>query len=273
MKKGILIIIAFFSILTAKAQYLEVGLQAGGMFYSGDLSHTVGSTLRETHPAIGLFVKQNFSDYFALEGHFNYGQISGRDKYAKEEDLVKRDLSFQSTIMEFGAQVEYNFQGYQPYGMYQPFSPYAFLGVGATLFNPKTRYNNAWEYLQPLQTEGVAYKKVAISIPFGFGVKYALNDTWNVGGFFGWRPTLSDYLDDVSGKYLSKSELLAKSGTTAAALGNKVDAVTGIQRGDDRKFDMYHFIGVSISYNFTDNGLIGVRRARRSKSGCKQSLF
>ena len=273
MKKIIAVLFLATSFLQAQAQYLEAGLQAGGMFYSGDLSHTVSGTLKETHPTVGVFVKQNFSDYFALEGHFNYGAISGRDKYAKEEDLLKRDLSFRSNISEVGLQMEYNIQGYQPYGMYQPFSPYLFAGVNGTFFNPRTRYNNAWQDLQPLKTEGEAYKKIAISIPFGVGIKYALNDTYNVGAFFGWRPTFSDHLDDVSTKYLSKTELIAQSGALAAELGNKIDAASGTQRGDDRKFDMYHIIGVSISYNFADNGLVGLRKARRGKNGCKQSLF
>ncbi len=273
MRKYILFLVAIVGIAQAKAQYLEAGIQAGGMFYSGDLSHTVGGTLKETHPTVGVFVKQNFSDYFVLEGHFNYGAISGRDKYAKEEDLLKRDLSFRSNIYELGLQMEYNVSGYQPYGMYQPFSPYVFLGANATFFNPRTRYNSAWQDLQPLKTEGKSYSKVAVSIPFGFGVKYALNDTYNVGAFFGWRPTLSDYLDDVSGKYLSKTELATQTSILAAQLGNKVDAASGVQRGDDRKFDMYHIIGVSISYNFADNGLVGLRKARKGKNGCKQSLF
>jgi outer membrane protein W len=256
-----------------KAQYNEFGITGGGMFYSGDLSHTVSGTLAETHPTVGLFIKHNFGDFVALHGQYNYGTVSGRDKYATEEDLLNRNLSFRSTIHEFGVQVEYNIGGYQPYALYKTFSPYVFLGINGVLFNPTTRYNNEWIALAPLQTEGKAYRKLGFALPIGGGVKYALNDTWNLGAYFSWRPMFTDYLDDVSGKYISKTELALQSGATAAELGNKIDAATGTKRGDDRKFDMYHILGVSISYNFTDNGLIGVRKRVRGRSGCKQSNF
>ena len=116
----------------------------------GDLTHTFTGTLAETHPSFGVLAKYNLNDYIALDAHFLYGEVSGRDEQALEADLRKRDLSFRSNIYEVGAQAEFNILGYQPYALSRPFSPYLFLGVAGFKFNPQTRYGGDWVDLQPL---------------------------------------------------------------------------------------------------------------------------
>ncbi len=272
MKKIILFVLLF---ATAKvfAQHSELGVNVGAAFYKGDLSHTFPGTVKEAHPAFGIFARSNPSDYISYKLMFGYASVSGRDKHAIEADLLNRDLSFRSSILELGLQLEYNLKGYQPYGMSSPFSPYVFAGIAGFKFRTQTRYQNDWVDLRPLKTEGVNYKNLSISIPFGAGVKYALNDHWNVGAEFGFRPTLTDYLDDVSKTYLSRAELTANAGQIAADLGNKIDAPSGLKRGNNSGIDWYHVLNVSISYNFLDNGLVGVRGRLRRKAGCRQSIF
>jgi opacity protein-like surface antigen len=273
MKKIVFISLFFVAANTIFAQHSELGVNAGAAFYKGDLSHTLPGTIKEAHPAFGLFVRSNPSDYISYKLMFNYASVAGRDKHAIEDDLLKRDLSFRSSILELGLQLEYNIMGYQPYALSSPFSPYVFVGVSGFKFRTQTRYQNDWVDLRPLKTEGVAYKNLSIAIPFGVGVKYALNDHWNVGAEFGMRPTLTDYLDDVSKTYLSKAELTANGGQIAADLGNKIDAPNGLKRGNNSGVDWYHILNISISYNFLDNGLVGVRGRLRKRSGCRQSIF
>ncbi|MFZ4544935.1 MAG: DUF6089 family protein [Saprospiraceae bacterium] len=256
-----------------QAQYLELGVGAGAGFFKGDLSHTLPGSIKEGQPAFGLFVRSNPSDYISYKLMFNYASVSGRDKHAIEDDLLKRDLSFRSSILELGLQLEYNIMGYQPYGLSSPFSPYIFVGVAGFKFNPQTRYNNDWVDLRPLKTEGQAYKNLSVSVPLGFGVKYALNDHWNLGAELGFRPTLTDYLDDVSKTYLSKSELLINGGQVAADLGNKIDAPSGLKRGNNSGVDWYHILQFTVSYNFLDNGLVGSRGRLKRRAGCRQSIF
>ena len=126
------------------------------------------------------------------------------------------------------------------------------------------------------------YSLSAISIPFGIGVKYALSDKINLGLEMGARRTFTDFLDDVSGTYVSYPELLAGNGELAAALGNRTGELmesnepvivpTGTQRGDLKGQDWYFILGVTVSYNFLDNGLMGSRGRSRGKSGCKTGL-
>jgi Domain of unknown function (DUF6089) len=274
MKKIFLIFTCFLTLKNImQAQHLEIGAAAGLGFYSGDVSHNLGGTLAEAKGNYGILVRKNFSEKTALKFYFNHGKVSGKDKYANEEDLKQRNIGFRTTINEVGVNFEYNIRDYMPDGMYSTFAPYVFLGVAGFKYTPQARYNNDWVSLRPLRTEGTNYGSYSLAIPFGGGIKYALNDHWNLGLELGIRPTFTDYLDDVSKTYVSRDELIAQSGLAAADLGNKINAATGVKRGNDSKIDWYHFLQVSISYNFIDNGLIGSRRALRGRKGCKQSLF
>ena len=256
------------------SQGFEVGLMAGVSSYQGDLGPSnLKITPGKFHAAFGAFGRYNINDFFAARLSINYGTISGDD--AKEGR--KRNLSFRSDLLEFTVTGEWNILGYQPYGLAKVFSPYIYAGIGFFHFNPRTQYEGEWVELQPLGTEGQSmpgfegkYGLVELAIPFGLGVKYAINDKWNVGLEFGWRKTFSDYLDDVSGDYVDNEQLIAGNGELAAALANRSGEPIpgGTQRGNDARSDWYMVGGITISYNFLDNGLVGSRSKSRRKSGC-----
>ena len=268
---------------TVQAQYFDVGLMGGVSWYEGDLSHSFDGTLKEMHPSFGLFARYNMTEQLSLRANFLYAAVSGRDIHASEPALRNRNLSFRSDIYEFGAQVEYNILGYQPYALSIPFSPYVFVGIAGFKFNPQTYYNNDWVDLQPLGTEGQGsglpnrddskYSLIAMSVPFGVGVKYALNDLWTLGAEMGFRATLTDYIDDASYTYVSRAELAAANGGLAAELGNKINAPTDTKRANAKTNDWYQFLGITISYNFLDNGLVGARNRVRQRAGCRQARF
>jgi opacity protein-like surface antigen len=286
MKKIVQILILAITPICLNAQHLEVGALIGGANYVGDLSNNSSNLyLGETKLAAGLFVKQNLNDLFAVRLGFNWARIAGQDANVRNDDFVRdRNLSFRTTLLEFGLTGEWNILGYQPYGLSRPFSPYLFVGIAGTKFTPKARYQGNWEELQPLGTEGQGmagfdepYKTFAFAIPFGIGVKYALSDRINLGLELGARPTFTDYLDDVSGDYVTYTDLLAGNGQLAAALGNRTGELTdsepvvvptGTQRGDGAKKDWYFILGATVSYNFLDNGLMGSRRRGGRRAGC-----
>ena len=278
------ILIMFLPIFTF-AQHLEAGIMAGASNYLGDLSvNSSRVVLKETHFSGGLFVRYNINDYAAVRLGGQFGTISGTDANAKEEKIRERNLSFRSNIYDFSLTGEFNILGYQPYNLYRPFSPYIFAGIALTKFDPTTVYQDSTIHLQPLGTEGQGmadrpepYKLTEFAIPFGIGVKYAINDTWNIGFEIGARYSFSDYLDDVSSTYVRYEELLAGNGALAAALGNRtgeyldsepVSVPTGTPRGDNDKTDWYFIMGFTISYNFLDNGLVGSRGRNSRKAGC-----
>ncbi|MCB0704581.1 MAG: outer membrane beta-barrel protein [Saprospiraceae bacterium] len=278
MKRLLLLFVLCYS-TGINAQGIELGFQVGGSNYIGDLSNnSVSLYMSETHFAIGGFASYHFGPIVAATLEFNYGTISGRDSNSSDETVRARNLSFRSYLIDAGLSAEIYIPGFQPYNLYRPISGFLFVGVGMNAYNPKTVYDGQWVNLQPLGTEGqAAYSKVTLSIPFGVGMKYAITDGFNLGLRIGARKTFSDYLDDVGGSYVSYPELLASNGELAAALGNRtgeflntepVIVPTGSPRGDGTASDLTFLAMFTVSWNLSDNGLVGSRGRSKRKTGC-----
>lgn len=274
--KNLLIVLLFLAPWISKAQHFEAGANLGVTFYEGDLTiTTVKDRLAEINLGGGGFIRYNINNFMAARFSINYGKVTGADG----GDRAERNLSFSSNILEFALTGEINILGYQPYNLERVFSPYVFGGIALFKFNPQAELDGITYDLQPLGTEGQGladfperqfYNLTQFSIPVGLGLKYALSDTWNIGIEGGIRVTFTDYLDDVSLTYPGTSVLLENRGDIAAALSDRSlngrDAGAG--RGNAGVNDYYLFGGVTISYNFMDNGLVGSRGRRGSKTGC-----
>ena len=272
--KYIYTLLLFFP-LSLQAQFVEGGLMAGASTYLGDL--VVGSIdSKEIHPAYGGFVRYTPFALLSFKASLMFATVSGDDGNATRELWRKeRNLSFRSNIYEFSVGAELNLTGFNPDVLKKTFSPYLLGGVSIFRFNPKALYNGDWVELQPLGTEGQGipdrpkpYQLTQISFPVGFGLKYAINDLWNIGMEFGYRFAMTDYLDDVSSTYVTRNELIEANGELAANLANRtgeylntppVIVATGTGRGREN-IDVYMIFGITISYNFIDNGLVGGRR-------------
>lgn len=265
------------------AQHLEFGMLGGASNYLGDLSNNSNSIyIKETNLAGGAFVRYNFLNVATLRLGVNYTTLSGHDEHAPDAELRGRNLSFYTPLLDVTLTGEFNILGYQPYNLFRPFSPYLFAGIGMFTYDPGTFYEGEKVKLRPLGTEGQGrvegaktYGKSGISIPFGLGFKYALSDKLNLGLEFGARLTNTDYLDDVSTVFVDPQLL----DPLAAALSNRSGEIPGndlsryspgMPRGDTKAKDWFFIAGLTISYNFIDNGLVG-SRARRSggRKGCR----
>jgi len=287
MKKVFLAVFMTMSLLlvqkSATAQ-LEGGIAVGLSSYQGDLApNSISGSLSQLHFSGGVFGRYNINNFVAVKLGLNYAKVSAEDANASSEQQQARNLSFRSNIFEASLTGEFNILGYQPYNYERTFSPYIFAGVSYFRFDPQAFFDNEWHNLQPLGTEGQGldgfpevYELFQIAIPVGVGVKYALNDQWNIGLEVGLRKTFTDYLDDVSGVYGDQSLILAGNGALAAALNDRAGEITDepivrtpeSQRGNSEKDDTYIIGAVFISYNFADNGLVGGRRKSKRKSGC-----
>lgn len=269
-----------FLMNTGQAQHMEAGLIVGASTYQGDLAPSkVWSSITQTHPAFGIFGRYNFNRLGAVRLGANFMTISGDDAKSKESGRLARNLSFRSNILELTLIGEWNILGYQPYNLQETFTPYLFGGISIFKFNPKAEYEGEWYELQPLGTEGQnlsqypdrePYKLTQFSIPMGMGLKYAINDTWNIGIELGARKTFTDYLDDVSTTYISDTEMAESGNELATILANRTGVLkeTGHGRGDPENDDWYLMGGVTISINFLDNGLVGLRGRNTKKTGC-----
>lgn len=259
------------------AQHLEIGAAGGFSSYNGDLSpSTKRFALGEQRYAVGAFVRYQRNDYISFKLGLTAGRLSADDADAKSPGRRSRGLSFKSTLFETSFTMEYNILGYEPKFLTKTISPYIFVGVGVFAFNPKTLYQGKWVELQPLNTEGQGlpafpnkkpYKKIALAIPFGFGMKYALTDRINLGAEFGLRKTNTDYIDDVSTTYVASDIISENYGPVAAALSNPSNTprTTGQVRGNPNIKDWYMISSLTVSYNLIDSGF---NRKRRRPMGC-----
>ncbi|MEK6616511.1 MAG: DUF6089 family protein [Bacteroidota bacterium] len=243
----------------------EVGIFLGGSYYTGDLNPS-GHFNRFTRPAAGGLYRMNFNSRFSTKIIGSYGTIEANDAYSSNVGNHNRNLSFKSKIMELAVEGEFNFLPYSIGAKKSAIStPYIFSGVAVYHFNPKGYYQGRWYNLQPIGTEGQGsvfsnnktYSLTQFAIPFGAGVK--INIAKRIGINFEWgiRKTFTDYLDDVSGKYVDLVLLESEKGAVAAALSDKSLVIeggsnAGRQRGNSFTKDWYAFAGVIITFKINE---------------------
>lgn len=234
------------------AQTWEIGVSAGASGYMGDLNQQNPAKISGYN--LGAFVQRNFNPYFALKLHYSHGEIAGADSTSGTQQFRDRNLSFKTRLDELSLMAELNFMRYTPGADKDRFTPYVFLGLGGLAYNPQATYLNTQYDLRPLMTEGQAYATTTVVIPFGAGLKYNFSDKWNIMFSAGYRYALTDYIDDVSGKYFYKGNF---KNPVAAALSDRSGEKTGVyignpgtQRGDYRNHDTYLFLGFTLSFTF-----------------------
>ncbi len=190
----------------------------GGKFFK-DLN------MGNTEFCAGIYFGALYKYMVGLRLEATFGKVSSYDSVLKnvpKENIASarynRNLSFRSNITEVALIAEihplYIFidwlaKDYEP----PRFSPYVLAGVGYFSFNPQAKLNNRWIDLQPLSTEGQGfaeypdrkpYKLNSISLHAGAGAKYELSSLINLRAEFMYRATNTDYLDDVSTRYIDK---------------------------------------------------------------------
>ena len=194
----------------------SVSFGAGSSNYLGDLVPAAGlfsvaaQTMRWN---VGLQYTRHLSKYFSGNIQVSYIRIAGDDNYFSStgafEGNYLRNLHFRNDLKELSVSAVYEPMGNAENLAKRPLlSPYLYLGVAGFTHNPVARKDpslvpgtpslQAWQDLQTEDIEGVMYSLVNISIPFGFGFRYKIGAQMDLGFDFGYRVSLSDYLDDVS---------------------------------------------------------------------------
>jgi len=136
-----------------------------------------------------------------------------------------RQAESRLSMVEVSAVMEYNFLDYYDLKQKPRVSPYVFVGVAGLVYNIKLTLHDPildganGDRIKPFDTN------IAVAIPFGVGVKYALSKHWNLGLEFGARKLFMDKLD-----YLLEED--------PKHLANPYDN------------DWYYYNGVSVSYTF-----------------------
>jgi hypothetical protein len=243
----------------------EFGIGLGAGHYFGDLN-TRGS-LRRPKAAATLFFRKNFNNYIAGRIGASFARLGYSDAYnTKNEYMYRRNLSFNTNVWELSLQGDFNFFRFMPGEPDFSFTPYVTLGIGVFSYDPYTYLRGEKYYLRPLGTEGQGstlypdrkqYSTMAISVPFGAGIKYALNERFNIAFEVLYRFTNTDYLDDVSTTYASLEAFPPNPDGTASAAQLLSDrsyergtpiGLPGRQRGTSSSKD--HFVTAMVHLTF-----------------------
>lgn len=284
MKSVCLIFCLTVFLVPVFGQRIHVGLFGGASAYNGDLTSNIFPK-KVTNGAIGFTVNYEATDKLMVRAGATYSIVGGADRLNTKSDIAIRNLSFETTIVEFSAVGEYHLLN-----LYQSrYSPYAFAGLAVFKFNPYD-YDIAGgkTYLRPLSTEGQGvtgydnkpYNLTQIAIPFGGGVKFAINDNLRIGVEAGVRKLFTDYLDDVSKNYIDRADLLAARGQLAVDMSYRSDEVGGSLaypakgelRGSPKSKDYYYFAGIHLTYRLgVDMG--GSGGGRKHQTGCPVNVY
>lgn len=272
-------------IVSLSAQNIHIGIFGGLSAYNGDLTEKIFPK-KVTNGAIGITGSYELTDQILLRAGFTYSIVGGADRYNTDTVLINRNLSFETTILEFSAVGEYYLLNLYD----QRYSPYIFGGLAVFHFNPYAYdVNKQKVYLKPLSTEGQGisgypdrkpYSLTQIALPFGGGIKFAVTDNIRVGLEMGIRKLFTDYLDDVSKTYIDEVDLLNAKGQQAVDMSYRGDEVGGsptypakdAQRGGQKNKDYYYFTGIHLTYKL-GNGGGGGMGGRKSKTGCPVNVY
>lgn len=217
--------------------------------------------------------------------YFTYGTLTASDKKGTVA-MKARNLDFTTKLLDFELGAQYNIFNLND----KWWTPYVFAGVGAYHFNPYTKDISGSQYfLKPLSTEGEGfvsgvnnYSLTQFNLPLGVGLDYLLNEDHRIGLEFSYRLLSTDYLDDVSNRYVDEATLLNARGPKAVELAYRGDEVSGAHypvpgdvRGNPKNKDGYYYFAFTYTFRFWFNkyketsGIPGGKRDK--KVGCPAS--
>jgi hypothetical protein len=234
----------------------EIGGWLGTSYYFGDLN----TSLRIVKPglAAGLNFRYNFDHRISVKSSINYGRVGGDDKLSSNNYERNRNLSFRSDIVDWSNVIEFNFFHYEHGHRQYNRTPYVFAGFNVFGFSPTAELEGTRYKLRGLGTEGQGlgseYRSVSGGFILGGGLKWDINKDFSVNIEASTRFLLTDFLDDVSGIFPDKANLLTRRGAIAVSLSDRslIEGIgdAGRQRGDSKGTDKYTFVGISVMRYF-----------------------
>jgi hypothetical protein len=267
-----------------------LGITIGPSNFLGDLGGNLGkgrpglkdNNIEKTKLTGGVHFSHYPKDWLGFRFAANFGTLSGDDavingKGGYEEARRARNLNFRSSFQEAILVAEVFptvFLEEDPSDVWHKFRPYGVIGIGAFRFNPKglDPGTGEWVALQPLRTEGQGmpgypdrkpYKLIQMNVPMGIGLKYWVGENTTLGLEVIHRKTFTDYIDDVSTKYVSPQEFnqfFANDPAKAAMAirlanksGNNPNFAAGTKRGTPTQNDSYYTVGIKVGFRLGSN--------------------
>lgn len=181
-----LLIVFVLNCYVLQAQIYEVGIFAGGSNFIGD----VGSTnyISPNQPAIGAIFKWNRSPRHSFRATIIFSDIEGLDSKSSDPRRKQRDYSFNNSILEISAGMEFTFWDFDLHEVGVQGTPYLYTGITAA--NHDNFYFNDNGVITSENTNSWAY-----GIPMVLGYKTNITNHLILAAEIGARYTFTDEID------------------------------------------------------------------------------
>ena len=218
MKTLFLYISLIFCVLHTNAQINELGVFVGGINYIGDVGAT--NYVAPNEPAFGIIYKWNRSPRHAWRFSYYQGKLKSNDTDSKVPSRKLRGNSFENSIKEFSAGMEFNFMDFDLHDGKKKITPYISSGINYFIYDEIFILNNKSK---------LDYRSSAFAIPMIIGVKARVFDNFVLGAEVGARYTFTDNLDGSNPKN---------------------DNFETLRFGNLNSNDWYVFSGITLTYTF-----------------------
>ncbi len=218
MKKIFNLLLCFFPFITLNAQINEIGVFLGGSNFVGD----VGSTtyIAPEKLAFGVLYKWNKSPRHAYRFSYTQSTIAGNDKDSDETGRSNRGYSFENTVKEFSAGLEFNFFDFNLHDYHTKVTPYIYSGLSYFLYDDL--HISGGQTIKDKNSSSIA-------IPMTLGIKSNISPHFVIGAEVGARYTFTDNLDGSNPSN---------------------DNLTSLRFGNLNNNDWYVFSGITLTYTF-----------------------
>ncbi len=169
----------------------DIGIWGGSSAYFGDIREA--SPFQSFNLNVGAYFRYNFNARVALRTQFLTGSFSS-------SGLVEHvPFEFKKNAQDISAMMEINFLKYVLGEKKTPFTPYILGGIGVMYF-PFTSNADTMLAINPNYPvqENINESVVALTIPFGIGIKVSLGKRFGIGAEYQMRKLFSDKFDDVN---------------------------------------------------------------------------
>jgi len=210
------VFILFFS--KASAQINEIGVFLGGSNFIGDVGRT--TYIRPNQPAFGILYKWNRSPRHAYRFSLIHSNLVANDVDSDVTGRRERGLSFENSITEVSAGLEFNFFDFNLHEMTPKLTPYVSTGLTYTAYDGLF-YSGGKQKSDAIHS--------TIGIPMIVGIKTNIKPKWILAVEVGARYT---FADDIDGSNPTNENL------------------EQLRFGNLSSNDWYVFTGITLTYTF-----------------------
>lgn len=220
MKYLFLFVISILLTENTCAQIYEVGVFVGGSNFIGDVGAT--DYISPNQAAFGAILKWNRSPRHSFRASVIFADLEGIDGKSNDPRRKQRDYSFNNSILEVSAGMEFTFWDFDLHTSGIKGTPYLYSGISITNHD-NYFFSSTGEYTSE-NTSSWAY-----GIPMILGYKTNISNHLILAGEIGARYTFSDELDGSVPDNKDREPL---------AFGNT------------NSNDWYVFSGITLTYTF-----------------------